>query len=357
MASQLYLVHHGIKGQRWGVRRFQNKNGTLTSAGKSRYGVGKPKTHRDRLIYKYKNKGMSQQEAEAAADKRRKIERAIVIGAAVTATALASYGAYQYVKTASAASALSPNRALEGQLKRKAFEAADFDARVDSDLKKINHGLFGNLFLRGRECNCTSCTVAYEMRRRGYDVIADTTKDGRTLDQFESFFKDGHSTLLKMNPMHNPISNESINDVVKTLAKQGNGARGIINGGYSLGGAHSLAYEVHNGKVLFLEPQLGRRYDSAKDAIGNMYLVTAMRTDNLEVADAAATALRNNSVPGIFNEAPNDFAITVGSEAIAIGALTAYSAQSKKKAANNELDEKKKVKIRRRYRVSTKKIP
>lgn len=27
MASQLYLVHHGIKGQRWGVRRFQNKDG------------------------------------------------------------------------------------------------------------------------------------------------------------------------------------------------------------------------------------------------------------------------------------------------------------------------------------------
>ena len=31
------LYHHGIKGQRWGVRRFQNKNGTLTSAGRKRY--------------------------------------------------------------------------------------------------------------------------------------------------------------------------------------------------------------------------------------------------------------------------------------------------------------------------------
>lgn len=30
------LYHHGILGQKWGVRRFQNKDGTLTSAGKKR---------------------------------------------------------------------------------------------------------------------------------------------------------------------------------------------------------------------------------------------------------------------------------------------------------------------------------
>lgn len=30
------LYHHGILGQRWGVRRYQNKDGTLTAAGKKR---------------------------------------------------------------------------------------------------------------------------------------------------------------------------------------------------------------------------------------------------------------------------------------------------------------------------------
>lgn len=30
------LYHHGIKGQKWGVRRYQNKDGSLTAAGKKR---------------------------------------------------------------------------------------------------------------------------------------------------------------------------------------------------------------------------------------------------------------------------------------------------------------------------------
>lgn len=31
------LYHHGIKGQKWGVRRYQNKDGSLTELGKARY--------------------------------------------------------------------------------------------------------------------------------------------------------------------------------------------------------------------------------------------------------------------------------------------------------------------------------
>lgn len=34
------LCHFGIKGQKWGIRRFQNEDGSLKSAGKKRYGDG-----------------------------------------------------------------------------------------------------------------------------------------------------------------------------------------------------------------------------------------------------------------------------------------------------------------------------
>lgn len=35
-----YLMHHGVQGQKWGVRRWQNPDGSLTPEGKEHYGLG-----------------------------------------------------------------------------------------------------------------------------------------------------------------------------------------------------------------------------------------------------------------------------------------------------------------------------
>ena len=98
------LYHHGILGQRWGVRRYQNKDRTLTAAGKKRrYGdsnttsstVKKKSSRQSKLEETYRSKGMTQQEAEEAAAKRVKAEKYVAAAAAVTVAACVAYCAYR----------------------------------------------------------------------------------------------------------------------------------------------------------------------------------------------------------------------------------------------------------------------
>lgn len=46
------LFHYGVKGMKWGVRRYQNSNGSLTSAGKKRYNDGGNKSDNKRIAKK-----------------------------------------------------------------------------------------------------------------------------------------------------------------------------------------------------------------------------------------------------------------------------------------------------------------
>lgn len=108
-ANSNELYHHGIKGQKWGVRRFQKKDGSLTPAGRKRYDDDGPSQkkqkeykmpknkslHRLKIEEKYKAQGMSEKEAEQAAAKRIRAEQYVAGAAAVTVAAAVAYSKYK----------------------------------------------------------------------------------------------------------------------------------------------------------------------------------------------------------------------------------------------------------------------
>lgn len=137
MYDETYLSHHGILGMKWGIRRFQNEDGSLTSAGKRRYNYNIDKSkqkyelareqykktpnnknkihmnlakdeyandkirqklseekslskHRLKLESYYKQQGMNDEEAAIAAYKRARNEKIITVALITTAAVAAA---------------------------------------------------------------------------------------------------------------------------------------------------------------------------------------------------------------------------------------------------------------------------
>lgn len=130
------LFHYGVKGQKWGIRRYQNEDGTLTPEGLRRYGIvgedgklrpsysakssysnwkrqnrdwtqsfekeKKTKTpiskRRSELIESYRKSGLTQSQAEIAAFRRERTEKALKVVGGIALTAALAYGTYKGVK-------------------------------------------------------------------------------------------------------------------------------------------------------------------------------------------------------------------------------------------------------------------
>lgn len=70
------LRHHGIKGMRWGIRRYQNKDGSLTPAGRKRYDqeIESLKSEKAKLQQKHKNLNAQQRMEDRKAKLKAEIE-------------------------------------------------------------------------------------------------------------------------------------------------------------------------------------------------------------------------------------------------------------------------------------------
>lgn len=148
--------------------------------------------------------------------------------------------------------------------------------------------------------NCQRCVVAYELRRRGYDVIAQPTykndkwaiggtRNGASLDRWRGAFRHAKSDNVGgKNP------DKTYSNIVDQMKEYGNGARAVMSLDWKKGNSgHVFVLENRNGKIYFMEPQRpiyksSHRYTTKdiKNLLKNVNLKTPTltRTDNLQIS-------------------------------------------------------------------------
>lgn len=127
-----YLEHHGILGQKWGVRRFENAAGRLTAAGKSRYNQinGEYQKLKKKVMpSKVESTGEKKKEGTDNEEEKKKgltdkQKKMIIAGAAIAGTALAAYGGYKLYQL--------NNKATEGLSK-------DYHEKAVGEFTKANN--------------------------------------------------------------------------------------------------------------------------------------------------------------------------------------------------------------------------
>lgn len=182
---------------------------------------------------------------------------------------------------------------------------------LDEDMAAINPKFSSdkdNLYNQ----NCAICTLAYDLRRRGYDIMASSEeatmadgKTGLTMTEISACYEGAE--IVTMNDIGDKnesisaeisdgVSNENCRDVAKymddELLSHGEGARGHLVFVWSKGGAHDIAWEVENGKVVYRDCQTNKKIDLEEKAARSkdMYY---LRTDNLQLTDEAMKYVRN----------------------------------------------------------------
>ena len=125
--------------------------------------------------------------------------------------------------------------------------------------------------------NCCLCTIAYDMRRRGYDVIANQHAPINLLYDISA------EDVSWMYGFPKETKTGSARGLEKALSKQPDGSRGAAFGTWGNGGGgHVVAYEIEKGKPVLYDGQSGTRYSKVSKLFNDVKDTSFIRLDDKE---------------------------------------------------------------------------
>ena len=140
--------------------------------------------------------------------------------------------------------------------------------------------------------NCISCALAYDLRRRGYDVESvgvDTTKAANGSLPVQLGFYKGEK-LQSFDVPDDP--NVAMKRFIKSLLRYGNGSRGMLRIRWKNGDGHVVIWEVDGDSVVIRDPQNNTIVDLS-DYMKRAKTLYYFRTDNLELTKKAYRLVQN----------------------------------------------------------------
>lgn len=167
----------------------------------------------------------------------------------------------------------------------------DEDETNDSHQKKVNPRYKTDTY--DYSMNCSFCTAAYDLRKRGYDVEANpiSTVEAYTIEDICSWYKGAKSVSESTSTRLADTATRS-KVLQETLKQYGDGARGHIGLYWSAGGGHDVIWEVEKGSVVFRDCQNGKTVNPA-EYLEYSSSYDYVRTDNLDPTEDILRTVRN----------------------------------------------------------------